>query len=113
MTSSAPSTQPTQMIFSEPSSAQPTKVLSANSFTKPTTKSSSEKPVLYPGESDKITLPTEKVELEDPGVTGKRAETVGGLTMEAVAGVIVAALIVIATAVFTLFVIRRKWYESR
>lgn len=106
--SSGPSAKPTQMTFSAPSSAQPTKVLSSNSFTKPTTKSSSEKPVLYPSESDKITLPTENVEFEDPGVTGKRAETVGGLKMEVVAGVIAVAFIVFVLVVVAVFVYRKK-----
>ena len=107
MMSSGPSAKPTQMTFSAPSSAQPTKVLSSNSFTKPTTKSSSEKPVLYPSESDKITLPTENVEFEDPRVTGKRAETVGGLQMEVVATIIAVALIVFL-AVVAVFVCRKK-----
>ena len=107
--SSGPSAKPTQMTFSAPSSAQPTKVLSSNSFTKPTTKSSSEKPVLYPSESDKITLPTENVEFEDPGVTGKRAETRGGLQMEVMIAVIAVVFIVGVAVVVAVFVIRKKW----
>lgn len=106
--SSGPSAKPTQMTFSAPSNAQPTKVLSSNSFTKPTTKSSSEKPVLYPSESDKITLPTENVEFEDPGVTGKRAETRGGLQMEVMIAVIAVVFIVGVAVVVAVFVIRKK-----
>lgn len=106
--SSGPSAKPTQMTFSAPSSAQPTKVLSSNSFTKPTTKSSSEKPVLYPSESDKITLPTENVEFEDPGVTGKRAERVGGLQMKVMAVVIAVAIIVIAGMVAVFIILKKR-----
>lgn len=93
--SSGPSAKPTQMTFSAPSSAQPTK-------------SSSEKPVLYPGESDKITLPTEKVELEDPGVTGKRAERVGGLQMKVMAVVIAVAIIVVAGMVAVFIILKKR-----
>ena len=107
MMSSGPSAKPTQMTFSAPSSAQPTKVLSSNSFTKPTTKSSSEKPVLYPNESDKITLPTENVEFEDPGVTGKRAETEGRLQM-VVIGAAIAAFFIVVAVVVAVFAFRKK-----
>ena len=64
--------------------------------------------MLYPGESDKITLPTEKVELEDPGITEKRAETVRGLQMEVMAVVIAVALVVFVAVVVAVFVFRKK-----
>ena len=63
--------------------------------------------MLYPSESDKITLPTENVEFEDPGVTGKRAETEGGLQM-VVMGAVIAVVFIVVAVVVAVFVFRKK-----